>query len=88
LTSTSTQQQKLQQQTETAAAASSPSALKRIAQMYMDALAQRPMLTKSVTCFVGELRGGGCFLPFFLRWAKKRGAPLLCFDLFFYFSPS
>ena len=34
--------------------------LKAIAQMYMDALSQRPMLTKSVTCFVGE-----CF-SFFL----------------------
>lgn len=33
---------------------SSSSALKTIAQMYMDALSQRPMLTKSVTCFVGE----------------------------------
>lgn len=61
-------QRSSQKQTRALSSSSSPSVLQKIAQMYMDALAQRPMLTKSVTCFVGKL----CFFSFQwelpLRW--------------------
>ena len=50
--------------------------------MYMDALAQRPMLTKSVTCFVGELRGGGVFFLSFFDGQRKEARPFFVLTSF------